>query len=87
MFKVDINKRLMEHVKRSHKYSAIADGERKKAQTEADRKTRRKKTTEQRDPRSSSKEKAHLIHLITLQMHLIQKLLNYKTNLNNDCLY
>ena len=34
IFKVDINKKLMEHVKRSHRYSPIVTDERKKAQTE-----------------------------------------------------
>ena len=33
IFKVDINKKLMQHVKRSHRYSTIANEERKKAQT------------------------------------------------------
>ena len=57
IFKVDINKKLMGHVKRSHRYNTITDEERKKAQTEGEKKTRRKKTTEQRDPRPSRSKK------------------------------
>ena len=48
IFKVDINKKLMEHDKRSHRYSMITDEERKKAQREGDRKPEKKKDAAKR---------------------------------------
>ena len=66
IFKVDINKKLMGHVKRSHRYNTITDEERKKAQTEGEKKREERKrlSNEIRDLQEAKKKEAIFFYKI-----------------------
>ena len=72
---------------KTRRYSMIADEDRKKAQTEGDKKHEERKWLSNKIQDLQASKKPGLIHLHKPQMHLMQNLTNYKTNLKNNYLH